>query len=677
MGFSSIIKTISGAGSNLLRVTGLMGNGGLYPTDIAEEVSNWEVDENDRSWQSSLGYGFKVVRVDADGYVEDADDWDEFTLQINPQDITQDEIFAIQVTPTFSGVMVEHQGVTLKDLTISGTTGISPGRRAGGAYPTSGAAVAGAGRSGYFEFHELRTYIRAYAEAKRNDNDSSAGELRLVWRNYKDKEDLFVEPQKFTMKRSSAKPMSYDYTIQLKAIGVALVDSSSNWFMGALETIDKVIQAVTDTIVSAKKILQGGIGLLETIEQDARNTILTPLDEVQNFLIEYKRAGKRLEVMKKKLARDKCEKIKEDLRRIHDNANDSLGIDTAAYNTMVGRTATLTPVTNVTNVTNVSVSYANSRVLNALKKCEIAMSQILARNAFFESKIDRQSADITNTYNYAARNALKAANVDEKASLALEKVQAELAGNLRLTAQIQKQLSDLSRSESKNNISNKSVSFISSKYMTTKIVESGHTIQTLALKYLRDVDAYRDLIVINNLSSPYVNPQPESNTNPRVVGVLMPGDTIYIPQTGVPKRQTAVADSVGSPLTYGQDLYEMKYGTDIQLTEDFDIALDVTGDAKLVSGQYNVAQALLLKILYEKNSLKRHPSIGTTLGIGAKTVDVRKVISEVRRSLSADSRVDALLASEVVQEGSSLLINAMLRLTGSDQPVIFPVRIQE
>ena len=677
MGFSAIIKQVMGAGQNLWNLVGSSDT--PYDSNIALDASNTEVVESDRAWQSSLGYGFKVVRVDRDGGVNDADNWEEFTLQINPQDITQDEIFAIQVTPTFSGVMVEHQGVTLKDITISGTTGISPGRRAGGAYPTTGAAVAGAGRSGYFEFHELRTYIRTYAEAKRNDQDDSAGELRLIWRNYKDKEDLYVEPQKFTMKRSSAKPFSYDYVIQLKAIGIASFDENKGW-MGYVEKLDKVIQGVTDTITTFTKVLQGGIGLLETIQQDAENTILAPLREVNKFLSEYQKAGKRLEVLKRKrikaFGKAEMTALRDHIREVTDNGNDALGVDTAAYNTMKGRTATLAPVTTET------MTYSQAKVINALKKVQNALNRILVQNAIFESTINRQATDISDTYNYAAKNASKAANADEKASLALEKTQAELAGNVRLATQLQKQLDDLVRSEANNRVSSRSVSFINSKYTTTKIVEAGHTIQTLALKYLNDVDAYRDLVLINNLRPPYVNPFPENNTigddyNPRVNGVLMPGDIIYIPQTGSPKKQTSVATAPGYPITFGQDLYELKYGVDIKMTDSFDIDLDVTGDAKLISGQDNVGQALVLKLLYEKSSLKRHPSIGTSLGIGLRFSDVRSLISEVRRSLISDSRVDAILASEVVREDNAVLINAMIRLTGSDQPVAFPVRIQE
>ena len=64
----------------------------------------------------------EAFRVDDKGKVKNADGADgfkAFRLQINPQELTQDEIFAIQVTPTFRGVLVEHQGVTLKDINIT------------------------------------------------------------------------------------------------------------------------------------------------------------------------------------------------------------------------------------------------------------------------------------------------------------------------------------------------------------------------------------------------------------------------------------------------------------------------------------------------------------------------------------------------------------------------------
>jgi hypothetical protein len=190
MGLASIVSNLQGALDTALNAIGF-GPNAPYPSEIADRVSN-KIEEDDKSWRKSLGYGFQVVRVSSTGAVSEAADWKEFILQINPQELSQDEIFAIQVTPTYSGVLVEHQGTTLKDINISGTTGLSPNRREGGAFPQSGRPVLASGHSGYKEFHDLRTYIRTYVEQKRDDPDKSAGELRLIWRNLRDKEDLFV-----------------------------------------------------------------------------------------------------------------------------------------------------------------------------------------------------------------------------------------------------------------------------------------------------------------------------------------------------------------------------------------------------------------------------------------------------------------------------------------------------
>jgi hypothetical protein len=254
--------------------------------------------------------------------------------------------------------------------------------------------------------------------------------------------------------------------------------------------------------------------------------------------------------------------------------------------------------------------------------------------------------------------------------------QALLRGDIKTATSLRTQLDNLTRSESRKRTSTNNVTFINAKYTTTKIVEAGHTIQTIAIQHLKNIDAYRDLILINNLIYPYVSSVFVDEVD-KVVGVLYPGDKIYIPQSGSPGSPTSVGNSSGYPITYGQDLVELQYGVDIKLTEDFDIALDVTGDAKLVSGQSNVAQALLLKLLYERGSLKRHPGIGTRIQIGSKGTDTRQTLQDVRQSLLTDSRLDAILFSEITHESSAISMNFILRLIGADQPVAFPVRLQE
>ena len=670
---TGIVNTVVGGAESLWRST--FGQGShMYPSNIAELVTNINAEESGRAWQSSLGYSFKVVRVDPEGKWDDASGWQEFVFQINPQDITQDEIFAIQVTPTFAGVMVEHQGITLKDVLISGTTGISPGRREGGAYPNTGAPVAGGGRSGYYEFHELRSYIRTYAEAKRNDKSGDANELRLVWRNFKDKEDLFVEPQKFTMRRSSTKPFSYDYSIQLKAIGVAKIKSKDG---GWLEAIDKAVQGIQDTMDSCVKILDGSLGMLEQIDRDIRNTLIAPLKTVQSFVTSFKRAGFRLHNIEtaKKVSRAYCKDVLSALENTFDNGHDSINREAnQEYLRLKGKSSTTS--TSAEGTTIPMALYSDYKTMNALKQLQGSMYQMISKNVFFESTIEGLSKSTVNIYNSANSNKIKSANVSQKSSLQTQMDQALLRGDIKTATSLRTQLDNLTRSESRRRTSTNNVTFINAKYTTTKIVESGHTIQTIAIQHLKNIDAYRDLILINNLIYPYVSSVFVDEAD-KVVGVLYPGDKIYIPQAGSPGSPTSVGNSSGYPITYGQDLVELQYGVDIKLTEDFDIALDVTGDAKLVSGQSNVAQALLLKLLYERGSLKRHPGIGTRIQIGSKGTDTRQTLQDVRQSLLTDSRLDAILFSEITQESSAISMNFILRLIGADQPVAFPVRLQE
>ena len=51
----------------------------------------------------------------------------------------------------------------------SGTTGLSPLRKEGGADKSTGAPIMASGHSGYEEFNELRSYFRVYVEKKRLD----------------------------------------------------------------------------------------------------------------------------------------------------------------------------------------------------------------------------------------------------------------------------------------------------------------------------------------------------------------------------------------------------------------------------------------------------------------------------------------------------------------------------
>jgi hypothetical protein len=250
---------------------GKSGTDDLYPKDLKKNILNTADPKN---WNKVIPntYAFKVVNGEG---------FSEFNLQINPQDMMQDEVFAINITPTQDGIVSEHNGIILRDLVISGTTGIHPLKGAGGA--TSAGKTIGTApksRSGYYEFNELRNYFRAYAEKKREEKNLSPDKsMQLLFINRKDNEKLIVEPLKFTMRRQAPRSFLYDYNIVLKVIG--------NYSEKDADPSNGLFGKVSDTIAKAQDYLSTGVGILLAgsdiigqVEREVNNTLYEPLRNI-------------------------------------------------------------------------------------------------------------------------------------------------------------------------------------------------------------------------------------------------------------------------------------------------------------------------------------------------------------------------------------------------------------
>lgn len=740
MGLASTVANLGGALDNTLSAFGIGQPNYPYPSDIAERVSN-KIEESDKSWRKSLGYGFQVVRVSKTGAVSEAEDWKEFILQINPQELSQDEIFAIQVTPTYSGVLVEHQGTTLKDINISGTTGLSPNRREGGSFPQSGAPVFAAGHSGYKEFHDLRTYIRTYVEQKRDDPGKAKGELRLIWRNLRDKEDLYVEPQKFSMKRSAKKPHLYDYTIALKAIGVAKgIDKDKGW----LAAIDDFIEDAQDAMDSALKILQGALGFVATVQQDIKSTVMGPVltyslalqsikggkNQIKSFnglvkditksvnsnLNVGKTAGnkKTQEDLKKAkneeikkavsiftsktgtaatsaaatqssaisaalqaslatkataeaLTKENVKKTLENIITAYDNIADYLGIDSGLYGEVKGFISTLSSEAE-------KAGYDELKVLKALGDLKGSMYKLLQDNKIYLPSSVASAAQINKTYENFKEAKQKSAALKEKAAAEAALAAATIAGDVVKKKQAENDLLKIKQDQAKLVGKESKFAKLTTSAKTSKSVEvgGGDTIQTLAAKYLGDPDKFKELVLYNNLKPPYVDPT-GTIISPYV---LVPGDKIAIPQESSPKSPSNVTTGSAAPINKLLSEVQKNFGIDLKLTDDFDLDVNAFGDVNLLASSQNVAQRIVVKLLLELGSLKRHPEIGVGLSIGVKsTVDLSVILDRVRSSLSRDSSIERVIFADVEQQGSSLLINLILKLRNIDQPLTIPVKV--
>lgn len=679
--FTDIVGDAAGSVTGVLS---MLGSGSdLYPTTIAEKVSN-KIKENDKSWQKSLGYGFVVMRQSPAGMLIPANDWKEYRLQINPQELSQDEMFAIEVSPTFSGVVVEHQGITLKDITMSGTTGLSPMRNnKGGANPFTGGPIMAAGHSGYKEFHDLRTYLRTYVEQKRNDTsaDSFSGELRLIWRNFRDHEDLFVEPQQFTMRRSSSKPFLYDYVIKLKGVGIAQVPKTGDW-TDIIKAVDSIIEDVQDGIDTATKMIDGSIDFVERVERDIRNTVLNPIRSYARALNAARVGKSRLARVNQNLVniddlamtRLKVENTREQARKAQENLTDASGGHSAEYDVAVGRTAT--------EIEAKRRSYNEYRAIWALKQICILCDQMTQTSLIFDKlNFDTMTyppllpESMIAFYTDAKKNKKTSAILVLKQNYESQLEMAKVTGDVALQKQIEEAIKVLDADvQAASGQGVNPVQPMAKKAVNIKI-DGGDNIQIIAAKYLGNPDRYRDLVGLNNLIPPYIDPTPIEDDPVRVPGVLRPGDIIKIPISGTTGGPNYIPQNKDWPILNLLSDQEKAFGIDFKLTDDMDFAVTNTGEIDLAGGVENVSQGLAVKLLLESGSLKRHPEIGAGLQFGERGVDVSDINSRIISSVSTDSRVRSVIYSQIERQGNKYLVDMILGMENIDQPVPFSTKV--
>jgi hypothetical protein len=441
--FGKILKDIEGVKSSFFKLKGGL-NSRKYPSMInstnVHSITN-QPDYRDGGWKESRGYAFHCVRVDSKGVIKPDEEWQEHRLQINPQDLSQDEIFAIQVTPTFRGVLVEHQGVTIKDITISGTTGLSPNRRDGGADSRDGHPVMLEGISGFEEFHELRSYFRMYVEAKRQEQKSDS-QLRLVYSNFKDNEYLFVEPQKFSMKRNSSKPFLYDYNISLKAVGVASAVKGEDRLGGILGSVDELLAKANEYSALAVQIINGSFGLIARFQRDLTATVLGPLQNL-NAAIDAIQGGAAMNFGEFGITRLSTQQLDNELRKIESNFNDVIGKNSKEYDKATGRTQTLT------SSIGRQPTYQELQTLNGIQAGKKACAILMSKLELFEPDIFTTNAQVISLFPNA--------NIEAPASI------------------------------------------------STTTISGGDNIQTIALRELGDVDKFKEIVILNNLKPPYIS----------------------------------------------------------------------------------------------------------------------------------------------------------------------------
>ncbi len=173
-----------------------------------------------------------------------------FTLPIPPESLSRDMPFAIKLAATVGGIVEQHNAIPIRPISISGTTGLLPLRGTGQPLPARSFAQAIYGgtliasqisgvlgqasqisvapanlansstipvnSTGYYQFLMLQKFLEIYATLKKSKQGRN---IFLAFAIYKEQAYYLVTPRHFSLQRSVAAPMMFNYSFQMEAFG--------------------------------------------------------------------------------------------------------------------------------------------------------------------------------------------------------------------------------------------------------------------------------------------------------------------------------------------------------------------------------------------------------------------------------------------------------------------------
>lgn len=500
-------------------------------------------------------YGFTMMNADeikanigsdANSTVTTLTDYTAYYLDIPPQSITQKENFATNIQATRKGIIVESEGVVFKDIILQGTTGVFPGQRGSfngpqanlsdlTAPPSEPAGVGADGLSkasnvkvvsGYEEFLSLRQYFLKYAYTKTQTN----GNVFLIFINEKDNQSLIVEPLEFTMERNSKSPLTYNYRIVMKAIGTlstvfsnALSGGSKSQLEQILEGIGNVSANLQAGIGQARAAINATSGLFQKTFQAVDQTVNGPLRQVQFALDDLANGISDTMSLPTILSRNFTNTI----ANIRENANNvgaALGFN---------------------NGTDAAAAAAQFTLeASVLASIENDSRITMARSFVEDTKqaLQAHSDDLADAFNlgdplYDSIHGRIPTN-DPGPLKVVSDEEFLLLGNIQGLSDILNQVLTTnsafqSDAEKNFNLANQAfndpnalqqipdIDFRKPKQVKQVKIRSNDTLERIALRELRSALRWPEIVILNDLKPPYIDPAGGD-------GVKKPGDTVLV-----------------------------------------------------------------------------------------------------------------------------------------------------
>lgn len=601
--FTNAVKDALGIGSS----DATKGSGDLFAREYGGAVdfdpSRWTGNTYAASGRKPLQYGFAILKSNDRGTLAlKQDATDTFYLQVAPQSIQQKEIFATNVSASRKGVLVESEGVVFKDIILSGNTGIFPGERAAGLNPvpnfsnptaaplppsgvdpSTGKSQRSPVVSGYEEFLKLRQFFLKYARLKVD----SKGQYFFAFINQKDNQFLIVEPLDFTMERNARSPLTYDYRIVMKAIGLlddAITNESENPGISLLQKLSNVAANVSATLGAVRVGLNEFEGLLISLTQALDDTFVTPVRQLKMALDAFSSGSATVLSLPSTLASnyERVSGLTLAVAEQKDSVNSStnnfaVGKKNANQNTSLATSFAYDDLGNLTN-TGPSQLFSNSNASLASQDAAMNDSEgsiLNADGSLSTSLTPKQYTQVLEILNQLDSDPmvpiprsfveeLKTSTVNIRNDLAdligvgsdeynsiVGRTVTKLASPLstptdeqfRLLGMLQDVVSALDKILCNNEFFQSGVDGIYDRAQLSygavatlrkparvreMTIQYGDTLEFIALREYGDATRWVDLIVINNLRAPYIldeviDDPPE--------GVKMPGDTLLLEHT--------------------------------------------------------------------------------------------------------------------------------------------------
>lgn len=263
-------------------------------------------------WNQVYPYQLLILKKTDNGYKDVA----TFTLPIPPSELSIDVPYAISTIATLGGIVEEHNGAPIRNISFSGTTGMKPLAGAVSNNNTGGPSIfagtvsatkntisavtsvnkpanlweesdfeeqgAFGKNTGWFQFRLLSMFLQRYVTIKKH---AEGADYRLAFAMWKDQAVYLVTPVQFSLRRSAQSPHEYPYSVQFRAWKkIQLNTGIPNVTYSPAAMDHNKLSAILTDIQNARKVLHRAVGVLQSIRTDISTALLNPLREAALFL---------------------------------------------------------------------------------------------------------------------------------------------------------------------------------------------------------------------------------------------------------------------------------------------------------------------------------------------------------------------------------------------------------